>query len=346
LREIHTIDLPTRVVVGRGVIGRVGRICRELGLRGRALVLSGPRTHAKAAKGVISSLEEEGLEPHSLRVEGEPLEEVEGEIRRTRPSFLVGVGGGRVIDLAKYSSSRAGLPFLSVPTAASHDGIASSRASLRRLGPLSVEARTPLAILADVGVISRSPHRLTASGCGDLLAKFTAVRDWRLSHRLTGEYYGEYAAQLALMSAEMTARHSRLIGEGEEEGVRVVVEALISCGVAMCIAGSSRPCSGSEHSFAHALEELAPNRSLHGERCGVGTILMAYLHGMNWRRIRRVLSEVGAPTTAEGLGVEGETVVEAMLKAREIRPERFTILNRKKLNRKTAERIAERTGVI
>jgi len=346
LREIHTIDLPTRVVVGKGVIRKVGRICRELGLRGRALVLSGPRTHARAAKGVISSLEEEGLEPRSLRVEGEPLEEVEGEIRRIRPSFLVGVGGGRVIDLAKYSSSRAGLPFLSVPTAASHDGIASSRASLRRLGPLSVEARTPLAILADVGVISRSPHRLTASGCGDLLAKFTAVRDWRLSHRLTGEYYGEYAAQLALMSAEMTARHSRLIGEGKEEGVRVVVEALISCGVAMCIAGSSRPCSGSEHSFAHALEELAPNRSLHGERCGVGTILMAYLHGMNWRRIRRVLSEVGAPTTAEGLGVEGETVVEAMLRAREIRPERFTILNRKTLNRKTAERIAERTGVI
>jgi glycerol-1-phosphate dehydrogenase [NAD(P)+] len=73
---------------------------------------------------------------------------------------------------------------------------------------------------------------------------------------------------------------------------------------------------------------------------------MAYLHGMNWRRIRRVLSEVGAPTTAEGLGVEGETVAEATLRAREIRPERFTILNRKKLDRKTAERIAERTGVI
>ncbi|MEM2865598.1 MAG: NAD(P)-dependent glycerol-1-phosphate dehydrogenase [Candidatus Hadarchaeales archaeon] len=346
MRDIHTIDLPTRVVVGRKVIEKVGETCRELGLRGRVLVLSGPHTQTRAGRRVITSLEEEGFEPNLLRVEGEPLEEVEEEIRRTRPSFLVGVGGGRVIDLAKYSSSRARLPFLSVPTAASHDGIASSRASLRRLGPLSVDARTPLAILADVEVISRSPHRLTASGCGDLMAKFTAVRDWRLSHLLTGEYYGDYSAQLALMSAEVTARNSKLIGEGKEEGVRVVVEALISCGVAMCIAGSSRPCSGSEHSFAHALEEVSPNPSLHGERCGVGTILMAYLHGMNWKRVRRVLSEVGAPTTAEELGVEGEAVVEAMLRAREIRPERFTILNRKKLNKEMARRIAEKTGVV
>ncbi len=346
MRDIHTIDLPTRVVVGRKVIEKVGETCRELGLKGRALVLSGPRTHARAGRRVIASLEREGFEPHSLRAEGEPLEEVEEEILKSKPSFLVGVGGGRVIDLAKYSSSRARLPFLSVPTAASHDGIASSRASLRRLGPLSVDARTPLAILADVEVISRSPRRLTASGCGDLVAKFTAVRDWRLSHLLTGEYYGDYAAQLALMSAEVTARNAGLIGEGREEGVRVVVEALISCGVAMCIAGSSRPCSGSEHSFAHALEQVSPDSSLHGEKCGVGTLLMAYLHGLNWKRVRRVLSEVGAPTTAEELGVGEEEVVEALLRAREIRPERFTILNRKRLDRRKAREIAEKTGVI
>ncbi|MEM1981516.1 MAG: NAD(P)-dependent glycerol-1-phosphate dehydrogenase [Candidatus Hadarchaeales archaeon] len=346
MRDIHTIDLPTKVVVGRGVIGVVGEICRGLGLKDRVLVLSGPHTYERAGRKVVKSLEEEDFEPHFFRVRGEPLEEVKEEIEKVRPSFLVGVGGGRVIDLAKYSSFKANLPFLSIPTAASHDGIASSRASLRRLGPLSVDARTPLAILADVEVISRSPNRLTASGCGDLVAKFTAVKDWRLSHLLTGEYYGEYAAQLALMSAEMTAKHSKLIGEGKEEGIRVVVEALISCGVAMCIAGSSRPCSGSEHSFAHALEELSPNTSLHGERCGVGTILMAYLHGLNWKRIRRVLLEVGAPTTAEELGVEEETIVEALLRAKEIRPERFTILNRKEMDRRIARRIAQKTGVI
>ena len=142
------------------------------------------------------------------------------------------------------------------------------------------------------------------------------------------------------------ARNSKLIGEGSEEGTRIVVEALISCGVAMSIAGSSRPCSGSEHLFSHALEKVAPGKALHGERCGVGTIMMGYLHKLNWRRLRRVLREVGAPTTAAELGVKPEEIVEALTLAHKIRPERYTILGEKGLARASAEKLAKVTGVI
>lgn len=107
----------------------------------------------------------------------------------------------------------------------------------------------------------------------------------------------------------------------------MVTKALVSSGVAMSIAGSSRPGSGGEHKFGHALERLAPGAALHGEACGIGTIISMYLHGGDWRAIREALRSIGAPTTPADLGIDDETAVEALLLAKTIRPERFTILD-------------------
>jgi len=124
------------------------------------------------------------------------------------------------------------------------------------------------------------------------------------------------------------------------------LEALISCGVAMSIAGSSRPCSGSEHLFSHALDLVAPSKAMHGEQCGVGTVMMAYLCKMDWKGIKGTLQKAGAPTTAEELGVESEAVVEALVRACTIRPGRYTILEEKRLSYDSAEKLAKVTGVI
>src|SRR5205823_1256733 len=91
------------------------------------------------------------------------------------------------------------------------------------------------------------------------------------------------------------------------EGVRTVVEALISCGVAMSIAGSSRPCSGSEHLFSHALDIVAGETSLHGERTGVGAVLCAYLQGGNWESIQEFLKEIGAPIPRQHISLYEST---------------------------------------
>ena len=203
-----------------------------------------------------------------------------------------------------------------------------------------------MAIVADTDVIIQSDYRFTASGCGDVLSKFTAVNDWELAHKTRNEYYGEYAASLALMSARLVMKNIGLIRPGEEDGLRVVLEALISCGVAMSIAGSSRPCSGSEHLFSHALDVVAPNKAMHGEQCGVGTIMMGCLYEMDWKGIKKTLQEAGAPTTAEELGVKPESVVEALMQACTIRPERYTILDKKSLGHDSAEKLAKVTGVI
>ena len=124
------------------------------------------------------------------------------------------------------------------------------------------------------------------------------------------------------------------------------MEALISAGVAAGIAGSSRPCSGAEHLFSHYLDLSAPGIGLHGEKCGLGTIMMAKLQRLDWRLIRTSLRQVHAPTTAEEIGISDAQVVEALLRASSIRPERYTILTEHRLNRAQANQLARSTGVI
>jgi glycerol-1-phosphate dehydrogenase [NAD(P)+] len=275
------------------------------------------------------------------------VSEVENQIKDLKPHVLFGVGGGTIIDAAKVSSRSQNIPFISVPTTVSHDGIASPLASIKGSDkPYSVLAQAPLAIIADTEVIDKAPWRFVISGCGDVIAKFTAVKDWKLAHEEQNEYYGEYAASLALMSAKLVAQNAKLIVNRQDEGLRVLLEALISCGVAMSIAGSSRPCSGSEHLFSHALDIVNSHHAMHGEQCGVGSILVAYLFKIDWQRIRNSLKLIGAPTTAKELGVADCDVVKALELAAKIRPERYTILHKLNLSSEACEKTARATGVI
>lgn len=344
------MQLPREVLVGRGTLELVSDICKKLGFSKTAFVVSGEKTMDIAGRHVIELLEQGGMKVGHILVSSPTLwnvRAVEMKIKRRKPRLVLGVGGGAKIDVAKLSSARCGIPYFSIPTTASHDGIASPLASIKGLTkPFSAMAQSPMAIIADTDIIIKSSQRLTASGCGDVIAKVTAVRDWRLAHKVKGEYYGAYAASLALMSSKLVMENANLIKPNDEEGLRVLLEALISCGVAMAIAGSSRPGSGAEHMFSHALDIITSKPALHGEKCGLGTIMMAYLYGLDWKRIRDKLKTVGAPTNAEELGIKPDDIIQALVKAPEVRPERYTILQEKPLNKDSARKLAEATEVI
>jgi len=348
--SLHYMQLPREVIVGKNVLGRIGEVCARLGYTGMALVVSGPVTYPLAGEPVAKSVVKAGLKvDHVIAKESTEVvvTHVIGSIKRTKASIVLGVGGGKDIDVAKLASAKASVPFMSIPTAGSHDGIASPYASIKGGSrPYSIRAQAPVAILTDIDVIADSPYNLLAAGCADIVAKFTAVKDWQLAHKLKNEYYGDYAAELALMSAELVTKNAKEILKRNIEGVRTVVEALISCGVAMSIAGSSRPCSGSEHLFSHALDIVAGETSLHGERTGVGAILCAYLQGSNWEAIRAFLKEIGAPSTAKELNVSSEQLVRALMMAHSLRPERYTILGETGVAEAAAEKVARTTGVI
>ena len=114
----------------------------------------------------------------------------------------------------------------------------------------------------------------------------------------------------------------------------------------MSIAGSSRPASGAEHKFSHALDQIADTPALHGAQCGIGTIMMMYLHGGDWEQVRKALKAVGAPTTAQQLNIPDEQIIQALVKAHEIKPERYTILGFKGLTEDAAGALAKTTMVI
>ena len=333
------MQLPRDVVIGHDVLGQLPAVCGDLKLGESALLVSGKGTMKLAGSTVKEILADVYTVKAFLADEITAPVIKKGEKAAKGVDFLIGVGGGRVIDTAKIVSYNLDLPFISVPTAASHDGIASARASVAMAsGHSSLEAQPPVAIVADTGIIASAPHRLLAAGCADVISNYTAILDWELAHRVKGEPMSEYALTLSKMTAEILVKDAHLIRPHNEQSAWLVVKALVSSGVAMSIAGSSRPASGGEHKFSHALDKLAPGKALHGESCGIGTIISMYLHGGDWRGIRSSLRAIGAPVTPAEVGIDDKVAVEALLMAKTIRPERFTIFDMG-LTRESAEKL-------
>ncbi len=331
------IELPRKVIVGDGAISMVKEVANDLRLRGRSLVVSGKNTRNTAGDAVCQQL---GSEIYIVSDSSDDeINAIKDLVKDKEVRYAVAVGGGRVIDTAKVASYESEIPFISVPTAASHDGIASPCSSLGK-GTHPNVFHCPMAVIADTTIIKNAPPRLLASGCADVISNYTAVLDWKLAYNERLEYYGDYAATLSAMSAEIVMQKSAEI----RQDVKILVEALISSGVAIGIAGSSRPSSGSEHMFSHALDRICKKPALHGEQCGVGCIMMAYLHQAEWTRVRDALKRVNAPTNAIELGIPDADIIDALTVAHTIR-DRYTIL-RNGLSRQDAENLAKNTGVI
>lgn len=351
LSDVHEIKLPMKVIVGSQAVVKVVEVLRDISSqRIRIGIVTGESTY-RAGGRLVEELLGESADITTWIVRESVLQtakEISSKVAESKVKVLLGVGGGKPIDIAKYAGHSAGVPVISVPLSPSHDGIASPFSSIRGTErSYSMYTAVPYAVVADIDLISRAPKRLILSGLGDLLGKLVSVKDWALAHRLRGEYYGEYAAQLALLSAKHVMKYHELIASATPEGIRVLVEALISSGVSMCIAGSSRPASGSEHLFAHALELLAPGKVLHGEAVALGTVAMLYVYGDPlWAKVKEIVRKVGLPSTAKELNVPGETLVKALTIAHTIRPERYTILGEKGLSREAALRVLEGTGIL
>ena len=347
--KAKAMEFPRRIIAGHAALESVPGMCREFQLDGPALVITGPTTRLVAGQLVEDMLVDAAYDVDSIDIEEastEAVEMVKNRVRETDAEFLVGVGGGSKIDVAKLAAFQSGCPFISVPTSAAHDGIASPRASIKgERDNLSFTASVPMGVVADTSILIKSPWRLLAAGCADVISNITAVADWELSHRLKHEEYSTSAATLAKMVANVIIEHAAHIKPTLEESAWIMIKPVVVSGVSMSIAGSSRPTSGAEHAFSHALDRVAPGRALHGEQCGVGTIMMMALHGGDWERIRNALDTIGAPTTAKQLNVTQEELIQAMTSAHTIR-DRYTILGESGITEKAAERIAKMTKVL
>lgn len=323
------IAIPTLVRIKNGALDRLGIYLARSG-HSRVAVLVSQGLVVPLQDRVRRSLAEQAVEPVVwVEVSDNDLESAARLFidfpRGT--AAVVGVGGGKALDMAKYAGFLARLPYYAVPTSLSNDGFCSPQASLTVRGQRrSLAAALPRTVVIDTGVCRDAPRVLTLSGVGDLVAKLTAVRDWKLAFHETGEAVDDFAALLSDGSIHSFRGHPAF----DLEGIRLLATGLLLNGIAMEIAGSSRPASGSEHLISHALDAICERPRLHGLQVGVASYLVSLLQGSNTDTIAQLFDVTGFWDAIAADPFRRSEWCEAIHLAPTLKDDFFTVLSIKK----------------
>jgi glycerol-1-phosphate dehydrogenase [NAD(P)+] len=294
---------------------------------GRLAVAIGPRFGNEIAETLDGSLEQADL---ITVTEGsvDAARAFADQVRHGSYEAIVGIGGGRTIDVAKYAAGLTGLPMVSVATTLAHDGIASPVASLERDGRKgSHGVPVPIAVFVDLDYVRRAPRPLMLGGVGDVLSNLSAIADWQRAAATRGEQFDGLAAGIARSAAES------LIWRDDDDTsdtfLTSLAEALVLSGMAMAVAGTSRPCSGADHTILHSINELYPGTAGHGELAGMAADFCTYLAGDERLNalIDGCLRRHALPRLPSDVGLTDEQFAVAVEKAPMTRPDRWTILN-------------------
>ncbi|MBR5289065.1 MAG: sn-glycerol-1-phosphate dehydrogenase [Clostridia bacterium] len=190
---------------------------------------------------------------------------------------VMGIGSGVINDCSKVLAQMTKKKMMIVGTAPSMDGYASNCSAMIRQGvKCTIQNEAAAAIICDVDIIKDAPMRMLHAGLGDMMAKYVALCEWRISHLVNGEYYCENVAGLMRETLRKIVSHAPGLRRRDPAAVQATVEGLVLSGIAMSFAGNSRPASGLEHYFSHLWEMMALERGrsfeLHGIQVGVGTL--------------------------------------------------------------------------
>ncbi|HBJ35131.1 MAG TPA: dehydrogenase [Planctomycetaceae bacterium] len=289
---VTQIGLPTIVRVKDGALDRLGLYLSRAKLD-RVVVIQSEGLISSLTSQARESLQQNAIDPVDWTEAADiSLQAAVNHFSRlpNRVSAIVGLGGGRALDVAKYVASLGRLPYFAVPTSLSNDGFCSPQSSLLVDGKRrSLPATIPYGLVIDTAVCRQAPQVLTLSGVGDLVAKFTAVRDWKLAFHACGEPVDDFAALLSDGSVHAYMSHPAL----DASGMRLLATALMMNGIAMVMSGSSRPASGSEHLISHALDQICDRPKLHGLQVGVASYMISRLQGENYDSINRLFLATG-----------------------------------------------------
>lgn len=262
-------------------------------------------------------------------------------IHEKKAGLVLGVGGGRTLDVSQYASHINKIPFISVPTTPSHDGIFSPVTVIRKDNKTSsIKVNMPLGVVVDLEVLENAPLDLIKAGIGDTISNFSAVKDWQLSYQKNHcEVFDGYSALQSKLAYERLLMTIDPV-LNSKEFLQILVEGLILNGMAMEMANNSLPCSGAEHMFSHALDIIAPKRSLHGLQVAVGTLITECLRGEDLVELLKLFDKYDLPKSPYDLGFSKEESIEALHLAPSTRPDRYSILNEIKIDDSALKKLA------
>jgi glycerol-1-phosphate dehydrogenase [NAD(P)+] len=322
------LPTPVHVDIRTGAVAGLAALLEErrISAHGRVAVALGPGLGPQVIESLGGSIPADEV----CTVTGGSVDDamaLADEIGRRSVDAVVGIGGGRTLDVAKYAAARIGAPMVSVATNLAHDGLASPVAVLEVSGRRhSFGVPMPIAVVVDLDFVRAGPPRHIRSGVGDVISNLSALADWRLANEVTGEPFDGLASTFARSAAESVLSNRETLHS--ERFLTTLAEALVLSGLAMSVAGTSRPCSGACHEISHAIDQLFPDRATHGEQVGVGALFATYLRGDEalFGELLSCLRHVGSPTSPGELGLTAEEFGRAVAEGPATRPDRYTIL--------------------
>lgn len=336
------IAIPVLLKIGPGALGELGAYLKDLQLE-KVVILFGNGLIEMFGMDVMKSLAEMGIDV----LEYQELDTVRLEdltsLAFSMPSktqAVIGIGGGKVIDAAKYCGFLRNLAFISIPTSASSDGFSSASASLLVEGRRkSVPARLAYGIVVDTQIIKSAPKKFLYSGIGDMVSKITALYDWKFEEEHGYGKVNDFATMIAKKAVNSFVR-TPFESIEEDLFIKELLDSLAMSGIANEIAGSSAPTSGSEHLISHALDKMLEQPQLHGIQVGIATYLMSVVQDHRYKRVNTIFTQTGFWDFAKTLGMRRVDFEQAIDLAPSIKPFRHTYLHEQEYRDRAKEVLA------
>lgn len=327
-----TINIPTLLKIEAGALSNIGDFLASSGLK-KVVIYFGNGLINMFGSQVMDSLKKADVEV----LEHRELDTVDiNDIMSLafalpiHTQAIIGLGGGKVIDAAKYACYLKKLPFISVPTSSSSDGFSSASASLIINGRRhSVPAKLAYGIIVDTEVIKSAPDKFLYSGIGDMISKITALYDWIYEEKNGYDTVNDFALMIAKKAVNSFVR-TPFNDIHEPLFLKELLDSLAMSGIANEIAGSSAPTSGSEHLISHALDKILERPELHGIQVGIATYLMAVVQDHRYKRVDTMFTDTGFWDYVETLNLNVEDYEKAIDLAPSIKPYRYTYLHNEK----------------
>ncbi|WP_236898252.1 sn-glycerol-1-phosphate dehydrogenase [Clostridium beijerinckii] len=362
----HRIDIK-HIYVGENVYNRILDVAKEI-LPKEILLVSDNNTYKALGKCVENELTESGYKINNIILfsDGDliPDEKAIGRVLvevNNETELIVAVGSGSINDICRIISAKTHIPYVIMGTAPSMDGYASTVSPLIIDGAkVTYPGTNPYAIIADSNIMKDAPFEMICAGFGDILGKYTALSDWRLSNTIYNEYFCDTTEKLVRNAMYKCFENIEGAVKRDVKAIEYISEALILSGIAMTLSGNSRPASGAEHHLSHYWEIDKLSRKLehplHGNSVGVGTVISAWLYKkLNIEErfgietpvpeiIINLLNSIGAKSNPKALGIEKELFHRSVIHALEIRP-RYTILQYAKIENMLEECANELTNL-
>lgn len=362
----HRVDIK-HIYVGENVYNRILDVAKEI-LPKEILLVSDNNTYKALGKRVENELTESGYKINNIILVSDgdliPDEKAIGRVLvevNNETELIVAVGSGSINDICRIISAKTHIPYVIMGTAPSMDGYASTVSPLIIDGAkVTYPGTNPYAIIADSNIMKDAPFEMICAGFGDILGKYTALSDWRLSNTIHDEYFCDTTEKLVRNAMYKCFENIEGAVKREVKAIEYISEALILSGIAMTLSGNSRPASGAEHHLSHYWEIDKLSRKLehplHGNSVGVGTVISAWLYKkLNIEErfgietpvpeiIINLLNSIGAKSNPKALGIEKELFHRSVIHALEIRP-RYTILQYAKTENMLEEYANELTNL-